>query len=227
MTARKMFKKRGRIVGVITNLRELRRAARMTDLPDFYEIRLDHLAKAAEQVEAEMSILRRPIIFTARHPAEGGANHLSANRRRNLLLRFLPKADCVDVELRSVTAMRPVLRQARRRHIPCIISYHDFGSSPPVRSLHTKAAAARDAGADLFKVAVRTDTQAHLVRLFDFVATADGDFPVSVMGMGKLGTKSRVVLAKSSVLVYAAIGTPKVKGQLSVAQLRRKIGRMG
>src|SRR4051812_4205340 len=138
MTMRKMFKKRGRIVGVITGLRELHRAARMPNPPDFFEIRLDHLAKDAPRLEAKMSILRRPIIITARHPAEGGANNLSTNQRRKLLGRFLPQAGCLDVELRSVAVMRTVLEQARRRHIPCIISYHDFESSPPVCSLHTK-----------------------------------------------------------------------------------------
>ncbi len=220
-----MFNKRGRIVGVITSLPELRRAARMPNPPDLFEIRLDCLAKDADRLEAEMSILRKPLIITARHPAEGGAN-LTAGQRRKLLLRFLPKAACIDVELRSVAVMRAVLQVARRRHIPCIISYHDFESSPRVRSLHTKAAAARKAGANLFKVAVRTDTDDQLVRLFDFVTAAHGGLPLAAMGIGKLGTKSRLALAKRSMLVYAAIGTPKVKGQLSVGQWRQKIARL-
>src|SRR3954462_651511 len=105
MIARKMFNKRSRIVGVITSLGDLRRAAQMPNPPDFFEIRLDHLATDVDRLETKMSILRRPMIITARHPAEGGANNLSASNRRKLLRQFMPQAACVDIELRSVTAM--------------------------------------------------------------------------------------------------------------------------
>ena len=74
-------------------------------------------------------------------------------------------------------------------------------------------------GADIFKIATRTDTPAQLTRLIDFVTDKGVDFPVSAMGIGKLGALSRVILAQlGSVLIYTSMGRPNVEGQLSIRQ---------
>ena len=91
MTARKSVKARRRlcrIVGVITTKSELRLAIRMAHPPDLFELRLDHLVAIANKLESEISRLRVPIVITARHPAEGGANNLSLQRRRELPTRM-------------------------------------------------------------------------------------------------------------------------------------------
>jgi 3-dehydroquinate dehydratase-1 len=224
MAARKSVKGRrkmaGRLVGVITTASELRLAARMAHPPDLFEIRLDHFAgKIDIELERKMSILPRPLIITARHPREGGVNNLSTQQRRELLLRFLPQARYVDLELRSAGALGSVLDLARRKNIRRIISFHDFKSTPTVRSLCTKAQAAQRHGADIFKVATRTDTPAQLARLVDFTAQVDVDLAVSVMGIGKLGRKSRRVL--HSALVYAHLGRARLPGQPSLSEIRR------
>jgi len=224
MTAGKMFKKRRCLVGVITTPADLRRAARMPKPPDLFEIRLDHLAHHLD--ELRLSILPRPLIITARDPREGGANKLSLKRRRELLLRFLPLAKYIDLELRSAAALRMVMNRARSKGVKCIISFHDFDLIPGVRSLHTKAEKARRAGADLFKVAVRVDRPAQLVRLVQFAKSGGVGLPLSVMGMGRLGPRSRRLLARHSVLSYAAVGKPKVKGQPSLTRLRQMFARL-
>src|SRR4051812_8873141 len=89
------------IVGVIASEADLRRAAVMAPAPDFFELRLDHLVASQDEVEKTIAQLKAPLIVTARHPSEGGANSLSAPRRRDLLTRFIPYAKYVDVELRS------------------------------------------------------------------------------------------------------------------------------
>jgi 3-dehydroquinate dehydratase-1 len=230
------------LVGVITTLAEFHFAARMSDPPDLFELRLDHFFGKEDQLEAKMSILsatgrtRRgepaPCIITARHPAEGGANRLSTQHRRELLLRFLPRAQYVDVELRSAKALRPVISAARKKNIRCIISFHDFESTPQVGRLFRMASAAKRLGADVFKVATRTDTAAQLRRLLEFIASADAcravagrrrvDLALSVMGIGKLGGKSRRELIRlGSVLNYAHLGRANISGQPSLSQLRR------
>jgi 3-dehydroquinate dehydratase I len=76
------------------------------------------------------------------------------------------------------------------------------------------------------KIATRTDTPAALARLIDFLTNNDVDLPVSAMGIGKLGTISRLLLARcGSVLNYGALGRPKVEGQLSMELLRSALGR--
>ena len=224
MTARKSVKARRRlcrIVGVITTKSELRLATRMAHPPDLFELRLDHLVAIANKLESEISQLRVPIVITARHPAEGGANNLSLQRRRELLSRFLPRARYVDVELRSLPAFQTLLETARRQGVGRIISFHHFASTPGPRSLHAKARAAKLYGATIFKVATRTDTPAQLVRLLNFASSGHFRLPLSIMGIGKLGGISRLALARSgSILTYASLGQKRLEGQLSVEQLR-------
>ena len=68
--------KRPKIVGVIFSRADLERARRMRKPPDLFELRLDRL------IDAPIGQLPAPLIITARHPREGGANNLSALRRR-------------------------------------------------------------------------------------------------------------------------------------------------
>jgi 3-dehydroquinate dehydratase-1 len=218
------------IVGVIASPADLRFAITMSEPPDLFEIRLDHLCEMLDQLELKMSILfggeRAPFIITARDPREGGANNLSLQKRLNLLLRFLPYAKYVDVELRSARAFKSLLASARKQNVRRILSFHNFKSTPPPRSLGAKATLAKAHGADIFKVATRTETPAQLVRLIDFVTDKDVDLPVSAMGIGKLGAISRLLLARcGSVLNYAALHRSQIEGQLPIDLLRSALRR--
>jgi 3-dehydroquinate dehydratase-1 len=209
-------------VGVIISRADLRFGIRMRRPPDFFELRLDHLASLLNELENKLSLLPAPLIITARHPREGGANNLSIRQRRELLSRFLPWARYVDVELRSANALRSLLGVARRKNVRRIISFHDLGSTPSTGSLRAKARAAKSCGADIFKVATCTDTPAQLARLLDFFANRDVDLAVSALGIGKLGTESRRELMRhGSVLNYAHLGRTRIAGQPSLSEIRR------
>jgi 3-dehydroquinate dehydratase-1 len=213
--------RRCRIVGVITTRSELRFGIQMSRPPDLFELRLDYLATVGDELERAVSRLPAPLIITARHPAEGGANNLALKNRRELLERFLPQARYVDVELRCAGAYEALLERARDRGVGIIISFHDFASTPSPRSLHAKAAAAKSHRADIFKLATRTDTADQLGRLFGFISSKNVDLAVSAMGIGEFGGISRVALARSgSVLSYASLGKKRIEGQLSLARLR-------
>ena len=166
--------------------------------------------------------LRRPLIITARDPHEGGANKLRLRQRWDLLVRFLNHADYIDVELRLASALRPLFDLAEQKRVRRIISFHNFKSTPNARILAAKAREARSHGADIFKVATRTDTPIELGRLIEFMANNRLDLSLAVMGIGKLGAISRVLLARAgSVLIYASLSGPTdVEGQLSLEQLR-------
>ena len=220
MTTRRPVKTANQlIVGVIASPADLRFAVALGRPPDLFELRLDHLRGMIDQLERKMSILSSPVIITARDPREGGANNLSQKERHDLLLRFLPRAKYVDVELRSARAFKSLLAHARKQNVRRILSLHDFKSTPSARILRAKASLAKMHGADIFKIATRTDTPAQLTRLIDFVTDKGVDFPVSAMGIGKLGALSRVILAQlGSVLIYTSMGRPNVEGQLSIRQ---------
>ena len=210
-------------MGVIASRADLEQAVRMRRPPDLFELRLDRLAGIAEQVENLVPQLRTPLIITARHSREGGAGKLGCRHRHDLLLRFMNHADFMDVELRSVSALRSLLDLAENKNVRRIISLHNFKSTPDPRFLATKAREAKSQGADIFKVATRTDTPMELGRLLEFMTYACWDLALAVMGIGKLGAISRVLLARAgSVLIYGSVGANRdIEGQLSLEQLSR------
>ena len=222
MTERRWTKRRPRIVGVIASREDLEQALRMRRPPDLFELRLDRLAGIVGRVETKLPKLRAPLIITARHPNEGGSGRLSLRQRRALLTRFLTHADYLDVELRSARALRALLAIAKTKNVRRIISFHDFKSTPSARLLVARAHNAKALRADIFKVATRTDTPKELGRLLEFLTKNRVNVRLAVMGIGRLGAISRVLLARAgSVLIYASLGpATDVEGQLSLEQLR-------
>lgn len=210
------------IVGVIFSDADLRRAVRMRRVPDLFELRLDALVARIGELESTARRLQAPLIITARHPREGGLNQLSAQKRCALLLRFLPSAAYVDLELRSAGALVAVLEQARAKSIQTIISFHDFNGTPSHTRLDEIAEAAQSLGANLLKIATRTDTPAQLARLLDFFQRQQVAMRIAAMGIGNLGRISRFELAKrESAFNYAHLGRQQTEGQPSITQLRR------
>ena len=211
-----------RLVGVITSRDGLRIAARLRKPPDLLELRLDHLGDIADYVEDMIPQLPAPLIITARDFREGGAKRLSLKERRDLLLRFLPHATFVDIELRSLRALAAIFETARQRKVRRILSVHDFRTTPGLGTMLTKAREAKSAGAEVFKIVTRVDTAPQLAQLVEFMEQRPAGIKVSAMGIGKLGVASRVVLSGlGSVMVYAYLGETILDGQPSLSQMRR------
>jgi 3-dehydroquinate dehydratase-1 len=213
-----------KIVGVIFSRADLRRALRMRKPPDLFELRLDRFARHLAELKAAIPQLPAPLIMTARHPAEGGANNLSTARRRALLLEFLPFARYVDVELRSVVALRWVLEKAAAQNVTSIISFHDFETAVEASHLERIAARGHSLGGAFVKVAVRTDKRAQLDTLLHFFDRHRTSANVVAMGIGRLGRASRRELARlGCALNYGHLGNPNAPGQLSLEELRRLV----
>ena len=90
MTARRSARTEPRVVAVIASLADMDGAIRIRRPPNFFELRLDRLTGIVDQhrrssrardqwseLEKKLPKLRAPLIITARHPEEGGANKLS------------------------------------------------------------------------------------------------------------------------------------------------------
>ncbi|MEP6686202.1 MAG: type I 3-dehydroquinate dehydratase [Verrucomicrobiota bacterium] len=211
-----------RLVGVITSRGGLRIAARLRKPPDLFELRLDHFADVADDVENMIPRLPSPLIITARDFREGGAMQLNLRERRNLLLRFLPHATFVDIELRSLHALAAVFETAYQRKVQRILSVHEFRSTPGVRTMLAKARAAKAAGTEIFKIMTRVDTTRQLARLVEFMERRPTGIEISAMGVGRLGIASRIVLSRlGSVMTYAHLGKTTLEGQPSLSQVRR------
>jgi 3-dehydroquinate dehydratase-1 len=190
-----------KIVGVIFCRADFQRAIRMRNPPDLFELRLDFLTRHLADIENAIARLPAPLILTARHPREGGANKLSSRERQDLLLQFMAHAKFIDIELRSVRALAAVAGPAVERGVRLIASLHDFIGTPTEQRLDQSADLARSLGADIFKVATRTDTPAQLERLVDFFDRRRRTMRIAAMGMGKLG---RICPARLSAKLRAS-----------------------
>jgi 3-dehydroquinate dehydratase type I len=222
----------------------------MRNLSDLFELRLDYLPSLDPKKIAK---LRRPLIITARHPAEGGcgrgfrprargtggpssatpgSRRSPLHSRRDLLLKWLPHAHFVDVELRSLRELRVVWSRAASLKIKRICSVHDFVRTPPHAVLNKQFQRAKKAGADIFKLVTRADELDDLITLLQFLhragsrgrstsrARAGTRVRCCVMATGKFGPLSRLLFPEcGSVLIYAALRRPLYPGQLTLRQL--------
>jgi 3-dehydroquinate dehydratase-1 len=194
---------------------------------DVLELRLDALKGQLAAVRRALPVLQLPILIAARHPAEGGCGGLSLPDRRRLLDEFLPAAAFVDVELRSVRAMRDVILAARTQGCLVVVSDHHFRGTPTLARLLERQRMAFDAGADVSKLAALTEDARSLARLLDLAAAASPG-PRAIMGMGKFGQVSRLALARAgSVLNYGYLDRPNAPGQWEGRELRSLLDRMG
>lgn len=183
---------------------------------------VDYLEWRADCLPARLQIppSRFPWILTVRHPLEGGKGKLSAARRREIFTALLPAADTVDMELRSFASLAGIIDSARSRNIRVVASFHDFKKTPAAGKLRDLVARARDEGADLFKLATRTESPSDICRLLDLFSSST--LPLAVMGMGALGFGSRILFAHcGSVLNYGWLHRPNVRGQWPALELKR------
>ena len=204
--------KAGAVVGIVDSPEAVRKALRMAvGAVDLLEWRADCLGGAIPHAKV-------PWIVTARHPSEGGKNAMSAAARRDILSKLLPQASIVDIEVRSLASLHPVVRQANESRMPVLASFHDFKKTPSLARLREVIRQAQDQGADAVKIATHTAVPSDVARLLDLFSSTR--LPLAVMGMGPLGMSSRVLLGNcGSVLNYGWLHAPNVPGQWAAREL--------
>ncbi|EDY17876.1 dehydroquinase class I [Chthoniobacter flavus Ellin428] len=193
---------------------------------DFLEIRVDNFATAPAPLLAALPKLQVPLLVTVRHPAEGGANALGFPQRRELFARFLPHAALIDIELRSFEKLAETIAAARRAKVKVIASVHHFHSMPSTAKLEQSIRRAHAAGADICKLAALAETPAALANLLGIFAKKHA-LPLSVMGMGRFGKISRLLLAQAgSVLNYGYLDRPNASGQWEARLLKSRLAEL-
>ena len=180
---------------------------------DVVEIRLDLLGSdAARRPWAHLAEL--PLLMTARREAEGGAKGLADGARMELLESSLADAALADLEVASIPLASALISRMRGAGVPWVGSFHDFAKTPELTEMREAAAAAREAGAAVFKVAAMIRRPGDLAVLADFQLEEHG-IAVATMGMGPLAVVSRLLCAQcGSVLNYGYLGgAPTAPGQ--------------
>ena len=197
---------------------------------DWLELRVDNFFPKTIALRKAAEKLKLPRIVTVRHASEGGAaTGITAQDRRALYGEFLEVAGMVDIELRREKEMRGLIREAREAGVKVILSHHDFQRTPSPERLRELSRKAREAGADVFKVATMTGGALDLAMLVEFLANekANEKGAVAVMGMGAFGKVSRLVLAQAgSCLNYGYLGKPNASGQWPVELLKARIAEL-
>lgn len=194
--------------------------AKLDSQCDAVELRLDLLGLPPNQVLQAARAIPVPLLLTARHPAEGGRGPSDAAGRMAMLEPLLDVAALIDVELRSVVEMKPLIEKARARGIPIVGSFHDFQATPGNEVLEGAIGFAENAGVDTVKIATFINVTDDLIRLVNLVS-AKRRLRLSAMGMGTWGRVSRLLLAKcGSLLNYGFLGDSNAPGQWPAAQLK-------
>ena len=191
---------------------------------DVAELRIDLFDRQEPEHVAEQAGLLSalPTIATVRVRSDGGAWTAGDAERRTLFEAVLPHVDALDLELSSplLADLAPVARAAGKL---VIASAHDFDGTPPAAALDGLARDARDAGADLVKIATAVTSAGDLRRLARF--TLDhAEQGVIVIGMGARGMCSRVFFpALGSRITYTFVGEPFAPGQLNLEATCREL----
>jgi 3-dehydroquinate dehydratase-1 len=217
----------GKVVGTIPGPGALAHARKLPcGAVDFFELRVDHFAGDPRPLLRAAPNLPAPLIITVRHSAEGGVADLSLAERRKLFALFLPHAEFIDLELRSLPSLAGTVSEARERGVKLIVSAHFFKSTPALPRLELLLRRARRGGADLFKVAALTR---HLPDVLTLLRLLLGhpNVPMSVMGMGEYGKFSRLLLAcAGSILNYGYLDVVQVPGQWPATLLKERLAEL-
>lgn len=190
---------------------------------DGVEVRVDALPDPPST--AQVAALSVPAILTVRRLDEGGVKPIGDGERLAYYLALLPAAAAVDIEIRSARRLRDVIEATRREGKLLIVSFHDFEATPSLAKLRGILARARGLGADIVKIATKTETPSAVARLLMLLEEASD--PLAVMGIGALGGASRLLFAKAgSVLNYGWLDKPQVQGQWSAKEFVELLARV-
>lgn len=188
---------------------------------DIAELRIDQFANrntahVLREIEKFQGV---PILATIRSATEGGAWPDSDTARLELYKAILPQVDAVDVEWSSASIATHVVSAARALGKPVVLSFHDFTCTPPLKTLNLMAPLARDAGADIVKIAAMCNSQDDVRTLTQFTLENASE-GVVVIGMGPIGITTRVLLpALGSLFTFAAYGEGTAPGQLQLEEM--------
>ncbi len=193
---------------------------------DILELRVDMLPEDTDMQQLAQSSCPRPLIITYRHESEGGARVVSEEERIATVRSLLPIASAVDWEILVMALDEEFMDELREKEIPLIASAHFFETTPEAEQMLALAECAAESGAAIAKFAFKLncggDVQAG-VRLL-----SECESPLAVMGMGELGSVSRMLYAQlGSKLVYGYLGdTPTAPGQWSAAEVRELLPKL-
>jgi len=189
----------------------------------FFEFRLDYLASPEQGIAATRKLLARhpdcTILATCRrHQNHGHFNGSIEEQIRVLESAIAGGATAVDVEIESAENCLSRLEALRSKAF-LILSYHNFGGTPPLDSLMRRMLRIP---ADAYKVVTTAKKPSDNQRVLA-LSRAYPKTPMVLLAMGETGFPTRVLsTALGGIYTYAAPNTAEgtASGQVSARLLR-------
>lgn len=170
-----------------------------------------------------------PVLATVRTIDEGGVASISAEEYATLVARLAESADAVDVQVDKPLEedrVRWLIRYAQSVGAVVVASHHDFVQTPPEEEIFGRLYAMKVLGADIVKVAYRTDGPADALAVMNAQMRARTVLrkPVIAIGMGGAGALTRIGgNAIGSAATFAAVSGASAPGQLNAHAVREAL----
>ncbi len=213
--------------------KELLFATQMADpLADILEIRLDSLESFSEEalVTLTQSLRKatsRPLLFTLRTAAEGGAAAISEAEYASILRLILQRCrpELLDVEFLRQEALA-LLKEARQANVLTVASFHDFRKTPDALFLEDLFRKMSAVGADVAKAAVMPSGEADVETVLSAGLSLKKslDMPRILIAMGELGQITRFGAEQlGSCMTFGTAGRASAPGQMDAVELREAL----
>ena len=182
---------------------------------ELVELRIDCL-RSEPDLKRLLAQRFTPLVFTIRRGADGGLWRGDEEKRQRLFREaIVAGVDYVDLEA-DIAAKVPRYGKTKR-----IVSIHDMKKTP--ENLAEIAKGAREAHADIVKVATMARSVADASRVLQLVAKAQA--PTVGIAMGPLGVFTRILGAKfGAPLTYAGFNPERIfaPGMIPFKELKRE-----
>ncbi len=183
------------------------------------EVRLDCIAEKENWLEKcrKIQALGWPVLLTVRLREEGGFWTGDDEKRFSILSDALENLAAIDIELRSPLA-RPLSKLAKKLGKICVVSFHDFKKTPPLKRLEEIEAEASQTGS-IAKIAAKVNNQSDVDTL-SALLQKKRKRPLCVIGMGDDWKTLRAGFARlGSCLTYGYLDKPAAPGQVPARRL--------
>jgi 3-dehydroquinate dehydratase I len=216
-----------RVVGTVCQPATLDAGWTLPTIPcDIVEVRLDLFATRPSdwlQRAAGLQAAGIPVILTVRSKDEGGRWDGSESDRERMLATALDALPTIDVEWTS--QIKEVLcRQGAALNKPVIVSHHNFQATPELSYLRDVVDGILALGETIPKISTFVNRQEDIDTLHALLGLYARRLPICVIGMGPLGTPTRLGFPLAgSALTYGYLDRAVAPGQLAAGVLREAL----
>ena len=213
--------------------------ASLVDCPlDMLEWRVDYLLKNQKvgtwetELKTAYQTIRHyfpstPLLTTIRTQSQGG-EYVGDDREYASFLSVLIRlglADILDMEYgHEWVEMNALIKEAKAKHIPLLMSYHDFLGAMGEEEVIDTLKHMKSQGADILKIAVMPKAAKDTAALMSGAAKVGDQYPgtpIITIGMGKMGQLTRIAgNTLGSPLTFAAGKEASAPGQLTAKEAR-------